>query len=219
MHFSFNLLRIKSLYMFWKLLSHPQEALHMRHLVYCVRVMSVEVETSILVQPPDVTSTKYTKCRLWSASWGWASNARNMYRPLILNKFNKECITLVSLYWYSMIHDQQNINSEIHILWSTLPFHNIQYLLWQWHLLWHTVFVGDLSPSSRNLPPPYSKFNIDTHQTPSFRHPREPQFVHWPQNGPHFFPTILLSFPLSHSLSLFHILLLLRTDVCCNLRT
>jgi hypothetical protein len=41
MHFSFSLLRIKGLYMFRALLAHLQEALHKRHLVYCVRVMSV----------------------------------------------------------------------------------------------------------------------------------------------------------------------------------
>jgi hypothetical protein len=41
MHFSFNLLRIKGLYMFRALLAHPQEALHKRHLVYWVRIMSV----------------------------------------------------------------------------------------------------------------------------------------------------------------------------------
>jgi hypothetical protein len=41
MHFLFNLLTIKGLYMFWALLAHPQEVLHKRHLVYCVRVMSV----------------------------------------------------------------------------------------------------------------------------------------------------------------------------------
>jgi hypothetical protein len=41
MHFSFNLLRIKGLYMFGGLLAHPQEALRKLHLVYCVRVMSV----------------------------------------------------------------------------------------------------------------------------------------------------------------------------------
>jgi hypothetical protein len=35
------LLRIKGLYMFRALLAHPQEALHKRHLVYCLRVMSV----------------------------------------------------------------------------------------------------------------------------------------------------------------------------------
>jgi hypothetical protein len=41
MHFLFSLLRIKGLYMFRALLAHPQEAVHNRHLVYCVRVMSV----------------------------------------------------------------------------------------------------------------------------------------------------------------------------------
>jgi hypothetical protein len=40
MHFSFNLLRIKSLYIFRSLLAHTQEALHKRQLVYCVRIIS-----------------------------------------------------------------------------------------------------------------------------------------------------------------------------------
>jgi hypothetical protein len=53
--------------------------------------------------------TQYTKCRLCSASWWWASNARNMWRLLILNKLNEICITLCSLYWYTMTHGQQNI--------------------------------------------------------------------------------------------------------------
>jgi hypothetical protein len=46
MHFLFNLLRIKGLCMFRALLSHPQEALPKRHLVYCVRVMSVGCATT-----------------------------------------------------------------------------------------------------------------------------------------------------------------------------
>jgi hypothetical protein len=29
-------------------------------------------------------STQYTKCRLWSVSWGWTSNARNMYSTTFL---------------------------------------------------------------------------------------------------------------------------------------
>jgi hypothetical protein len=57
MHFSFNLLRIKSLYMFRALLAHPQKVQHKRHLVYCVRA-----------QPTDITRTHYNKCRLCSAS-------------------------------------------------------------------------------------------------------------------------------------------------------
>jgi hypothetical protein len=80
MQFLFSLLRIMCLYMFRALLAHPQEALQKRHLVYCVRVMSVGCtsSTSILVQPIDTIRTQYTKCRLCSASWGWASNSRNM---------------------------------------------------------------------------------------------------------------------------------------------
>jgi hypothetical protein len=58
-HFLFSLLRIMGLYMFWALLAHPQEALHKRHLVYCVHVMSVSC-TRIWVVP--VTCTQYTKC-------------------------------------------------------------------------------------------------------------------------------------------------------------
>jgi hypothetical protein len=41
MHFLFNLLRLNGLYMFRALLAHPHESLHKRHLVYCVRVLSV----------------------------------------------------------------------------------------------------------------------------------------------------------------------------------
>jgi hypothetical protein len=111
MHFSFNLLRIKGLYMFRALLAHPQELIYKRHLGYCVRVMSVGCFTATVPQPTDITRTQYTKCRLCNASWGWASNARNMQRPLILNKLNEMCITFVSFYWYTMMHGQQNIKS------------------------------------------------------------------------------------------------------------
>jgi hypothetical protein len=62
-NFLFNLLRIKDFYMFRALLAHPQEALHKRHLVYCVRVMSVGCIRIGVVQPTDITRTQYTKCR------------------------------------------------------------------------------------------------------------------------------------------------------------
>jgi hypothetical protein len=64
MHFLFNLLRIKGLYMFRALLAHPQEALRKRHLVYCERIMSV----AMVAQPTDNIRTQYTKGRLRSAS-------------------------------------------------------------------------------------------------------------------------------------------------------
>jgi hypothetical protein len=41
MQYLFSLLRIKGLYMFRALLAYLQEALHKRHLIYCVHVMSV----------------------------------------------------------------------------------------------------------------------------------------------------------------------------------
>jgi hypothetical protein len=41
MHFLFNLLRIKGLYMFRALLAHHQEELHRRHLVYCDKISSI----------------------------------------------------------------------------------------------------------------------------------------------------------------------------------
>jgi hypothetical protein len=53
MHLLFSVLRIKGLYTFQALHSHPQEVLHKRHLVYCVSVMSVG--STILVQPTDIT--------------------------------------------------------------------------------------------------------------------------------------------------------------------
>jgi hypothetical protein len=67
----------------------------------------------ILVQSNDITSTQCTKCRLCRTSWEWASNVRNMQRPLILNKLNKTCITLVSLYWLSRVCDNFWDSSEM----------------------------------------------------------------------------------------------------------
>jgi hypothetical protein len=68
MHISLNLLSLKSLYMFRALLAHPQDALHKRQLVYCVRVMSVGCAmitvTAVVEQPTDITRTQYTKTTL-----------------------------------------------------------------------------------------------------------------------------------------------------------
>jgi hypothetical protein len=53
MHFLFNFLRSKGLYMFRALVAHPQEAMHEQHLVYWS-------STPILVQPTEITRTQYT---------------------------------------------------------------------------------------------------------------------------------------------------------------
>jgi hypothetical protein len=42
MQFLLNVLRINGIYMFRALLAHPQEAIHKRQLVYCVRVLLVD---------------------------------------------------------------------------------------------------------------------------------------------------------------------------------
>jgi hypothetical protein len=68
MHLSLNLLRIKGMILFRALLAYPQETLHKRTLVYCVRIMS------------DGCGTVAVKL------------------PLILNKLNEKRITSVSLY-------------------------------------------------------------------------------------------------------------------------
>jgi hypothetical protein len=100
MHILFNLLRIEGLYMFRALLAHIQEAQHKQKLgILCACYFSW-LHTPILVQPADITHTQYMKCRLCSVFWRWPSNARIMYKPLILNKLNKKCITLVVLHWY-----------------------------------------------------------------------------------------------------------------------
>jgi hypothetical protein len=112
MHILFNLLRIMGPCMFWASCAHPQDTLHKQYLLYCVRVLSPELECSspTLVQSTDIILTQYAKCDFFSASWGWANNARNIQRSVILNKLNKMCITLVSLYWYTLLHGRKNIN-------------------------------------------------------------------------------------------------------------
>jgi hypothetical protein len=74
MHFLFNLLLIKDVYMFRALLAHPQEALNKRHLVYCVRVTSVgctrigvelarNIPSVVCVAPPENEQIMLETCR------------------------------------------------------------------------------------------------------------------------------------------------------------
>jgi hypothetical protein len=58
-------------------------------------------------QPTDIKRKQYTKCSLCSASWGWTSNARNMQRPLILNKRIKSASC-----WFHY--------NDIRLLWCTV---------------------------------------------------------------------------------------------------
>jgi hypothetical protein len=85
------------------------------------------------------SSTWYIACVLCqlAASWGWASNARNMQRPLIFNKLNEKCITLVSLHRCTTMHGQQNIKPLKCCLIETqrLSFHLRPGILWKGELL------------------------------------------------------------------------------------
>jgi hypothetical protein len=80
MHFSFSLLRIKGLYVFRALLSHPQEALHKRHSVYCVKLQPCHsqltlyarsIPNAVCVSPPEDEQVMLETCRgLWfSTNW------------------------------------------------------------------------------------------------------------------------------------------------------
>jgi hypothetical protein len=101
MHFSFNLLKIKCLNKFRALLAHPQEALDKRHFVYCVRMPVGCV--MVPLQPCHSQLTLYARNIPNVVCAGPPKNElvrfdRNMYMPLIFNKLNENCITLVSLY-------------------------------------------------------------------------------------------------------------------------
>jgi hypothetical protein len=61
--------------MFQTLLAHPYEALHQRHLVYCVRVMSVGC--TAMVQPTDITTDttlQLNKTVFWHSVMDWDSS-------------------------------------------------------------------------------------------------------------------------------------------------
>jgi hypothetical protein len=73
MHLLFYLLRIKGLYMFRALIAHSQEVLNKRHLVYCVRVMSVgctriEVELVVSDTSSYVTFTITMRSRIYKST-------------------------------------------------------------------------------------------------------------------------------------------------------
>jgi hypothetical protein len=63
--------------------------------------------------------------------------------PFILNKLNKKCITLVSLYWYTVMHGQQNIKLNflsqryfvLHIVTVCISFVEICCVVCVWLLL------------------------------------------------------------------------------------
>jgi hypothetical protein len=92
--------------MFRALHAHPQESLHKRHLVYCVRVMSVGYGTvAVSLQTCHSQLTLHARSIPNAVCAETPEDEHVMLEtcrdPLILNKLNEKCITLVSLYWYS----------------------------------------------------------------------------------------------------------------------
>jgi hypothetical protein len=91
MHFLFNLLRIKDLYMFRALFAHPQEALDKRHLVYCVRIISVDCGTVavqlkpcnilnvVCLAPPEDEQVMLETCRGPRFSINWMKSASRWF--------------------------------------------------------------------------------------------------------------------------------------------
>jgi hypothetical protein len=73
--------------MFRALISHPQEALHKRHLVYCVRIMSVDCGTfarnipnAVSVAPPEDEQVMLETCSgIWFAI-NWMKSASRWFQ-------------------------------------------------------------------------------------------------------------------------------------------
>jgi hypothetical protein len=93
----FSLLKIKSLYMFRALLAYLQEALHKRHLVYCVRVMSV-----------DCT-------RVGVERWFHYTDLTPLFLPV--NVFRYRCDPLLLTYFLAHLLQNSQQRSQKSCLW------------------------------------------------------------------------------------------------------
>jgi hypothetical protein len=87
MRFSFNLLRIESLYLFPALLVHSQDAMHKRHWVYCAPITSVRRAT-IAVTSSIKAPVTYT-CRNVSLNSNSRSSANYKRSQITKKKYIK----------------------------------------------------------------------------------------------------------------------------------
>jgi hypothetical protein len=122
MQFSSSLLRIKGLNMFRALPAHPQEALNKRHLVYCMRIMSVDCDGAVArlqfhcnraTAPSKHEQAMLETCRGPWFSVNWMKSALRWFHctDIIGCTVSKPVSPLpitVSLYWHNMMHGQQN---------------------------------------------------------------------------------------------------------------
>jgi hypothetical protein len=89
MNFLFSLVRIKGLCMFRALLAHPQEVLHKRHLVYCMKLQSWHsqmtlyarnIPSAVCTTPPEDEQVMLKTCRGSWFSINWMKSASRWFR-------------------------------------------------------------------------------------------------------------------------------------------
>jgi hypothetical protein len=128
-HFSFNLFRVKASACFGHYLLVLRRRSKTALGILCAyNVQSWHSQLTIYTH-------KYTKCRFWSASRGWASNARNMQRPWLLINWKKSALrwfyntdtheTFLNRLWYAnsatrtIVEDNEILNYNYCILYFT----------------------------------------------------------------------------------------------------
>jgi hypothetical protein len=114
MHLSFSLLRIKGLYMFRAILAHPQEALHKRYLVYCMRIMSVGCgKVAVKLQPWFSTNwMKSASCWFRYTDILWCTVRKTLRR--------KYAVQYYMLMWYHTLpHVSVRMNHHQAFIFTT----------------------------------------------------------------------------------------------------
>jgi hypothetical protein len=104
--------------MFRPLLAHPQESLHKRHLVYCVRVMSVGCYQGWSGQPTDIKRAQYTKSVCWAPPENEQVMLETRRGPQFLINWIKSASRLfhyTDILWYTV--------NKILSFWNTYRYH------------------------------------------------------------------------------------------------
>jgi hypothetical protein len=132
MHFSFNLLRIKVLYIFRSLLAHPQKSLHKRHLVCRVRmsvgcgtvVVSLQpchsqltlyarnIPNFVCLAPPEDKQVMLETCRGFWFSINWMKIALHWfhYTDILWFTVNKTLVSLSGCLMVSSLWEKRVLN-------------------------------------------------------------------------------------------------------------
>jgi hypothetical protein len=124
-HFLFTLLRIKGLYMFRALLAHPQKALHKRHLVYCVCVMSVGctriVSSDVVRERHHVTKHNTPIHNILSTAPILDISLHKRHLVYCVCVMSVDCTRIVSIDVVLLTYHVTRNNTPIHNILSTDP--------------------------------------------------------------------------------------------------